>query len=320
MKLRGILTVAVLAAGWTFAQDLELDPDAVKAAIREAQQWAQENMDPEILKNLPEVDREQVEQFLREYQAGLHGNYVLDLARLKTGAHSVLPLLESYEETKPYAFWLRSRLDYFDVAEEFQRRTPPPPKVPGEPPKLSPNPTTEAARKAWEAKLRESEWPKPATELVPKLKPVFAAEKIPGELVWLAEVESSFNPRARSPVGAAGLFQLMPATARRFGLRSFPFDQRYQAEPSARAAAQYLRYLRGKFEDWPLALAAYNSGEGTVQRLLEKHKARTFDKIATHLPAETQLYVPRLDATLQRREGVRLSQLPATERRPSSKR
>jgi membrane-bound lytic murein transglycosylase D len=316
VKLRGTLAVALLACCPAFAQQFELDPDALKQAIGVAQQWAEENIDPDVLTNLPAVDRDKVEQFLREYQAGLHTNYVLDLAKLKTGARTVLPLLETYEETEPYAFWLRSRLDYFDLADELQRLTPVPPKVRGEPPKPLPNPTTEAARKAWEAKLRASAWPKAAAELVPKLKPVFAAENVPSELVWIAEVESSFNARARSPVGAAGLFQIMPATAKRFGLSSFPFDQRYQPEPSARAAAQYLRFLRGKFKDWPLALAAYNSGEGTVQRLLEKHNARTFDKISTHLPAETQLYVPRIEATLQRREGLKLAQLPATEGKP----
>ena len=101
----------------------------------------------------------------------------------------------------------------------------------------------------------------------------------------------------------------MPATAKRYGLRTWPLDHRLRPEESARAAAQYLRYLHGEFKDWRLALAAYNAGEGTVQRLLQQHKARTFDAIATHLPAETQMYVPRVEATLARREGVKLSQL-----------
>jgi membrane-bound lytic murein transglycosylase D len=62
-------------------------------------------------------------------------------------------------------------------------------------------------------------------------------------------------------------------------------------------------------QDWRLTLAAYNAGEGTVQKLLKQHKAKTFDAIATHLPAETQMYVPRVEATLARREGITLSQL-----------
>ncbi len=125
----------------------------------------------------------------------------------------------------------------------------------------------------------------------------------------MAEVESSFNPKARSPVGAAGLFQLMPATAKQNGLSLFPRDERLQPEKNARAAAQYLKYLHGRFGDWRLALAAYNAGEGRVQRLLQKHKARTFDRIATRLPAETQMYVPKIEATLLRREGLSLAAL-----------
>ena len=102
----------------------------------------------------------------------------------------------------------------------------------------------------------------------------------------------------------------MPATARRYGLKTtWPFDQRLKPEPSARADAQYLRHLHSQFNDWRLALAAYNAGEGTVQNLLTRHKAATYDAIATHLPAETQLYVPKVEAALLRREGVKLSQL-----------
>src|SRR5439155_593632 len=97
---------------------------------------------------------------------------------------------------------------------------------------------------------------------VSTLKPIFSAQKVPPELVGVAEVESSFDPRARSPGGAAGMFQLMPATATRYGLRTWPLDQRLKLEPSATAAAQHLQYLHGNFKDCGLALAAYNGGEG----------------------------------------------------------
>ena len=153
--------------------------------------------------------------------------------------------------------------------------------------------------------------PKGAEQLVPKLKQVFASQGVPTELVWLAEVESSFDHRARSPAGAAGLFQLMPATAKQYGLRRWPFDQRYQAEPSALVAARHLKTLHKQFRDWPLAVAAYNAGEGRVGRLLAKHHARSFDAIAPYLPAETQMYVPKVEATVARREGTKLSRLPA---------
>ena len=110
--------------------------------------------------------------------------------------------------------------------------------------------------------------------------------------------------------GAAGLFQLMPTTAKRYGLRTtWPFDQRLTPEPSARAAAEYLRYLHGQFKDWRLAVAAYNAGEGTVQNLLTRRKAHTYDAIAGKLPAETQMYVHKVEATLMRREGIKLAEL-----------
>jgi membrane-bound lytic murein transglycosylase D len=125
-------------------------------------------------------------------------------------------------------------------------------------------------------------------------------------------VESSFDPRARSPTGAVGLFQLTPATAQRYGLTTtWPWDERLKPEPSAKAAAQYLQYLHAHFKDWRLALAAYNAGEGTVRALLIRQKAHSYDAIATHLPAETQMYVPKVEATLLRREGVNLAQLQA---------
>jgi membrane-bound lytic murein transglycosylase D len=282
---------------------VELDMDAVGEMVESAQEWAQENLDEEVLRALPEVDRAQVEQFLRRFQEQLKGEYVLDLAALKDGAKAVLPLLEAHEETQPYAAWLRSRLDYLEVAEDLRKKQTPPKTDPGQPPQPLPNPLPVVEQKAWQQQLSRREWPKGATELVPKLKPIFAAERVPEQLVWLAEVESGFNAAARSPVGAAGLFQLMPETARSLGLRRWPRDQRYQPAPSAKAAARYLKYLHSRFGDWRLALAAYNAGEGRVRALLKRHDARTYDAIATSLPAETQMYVPKVEATILRREG-----------------
>ena len=138
---------------------------------------------------------------------------------------------------------------------------------------------------------------------------MFREEGVPPELVWLAEVESGFDPRARSPIGAAGLFQLMPDTAEIMGLNLSPRDERFDPEKSARSSARYLKYLYSKFGDWRLTVAAYNAGEGTVRRLLEKRGAHSYDAIAEDLPAETQMYVPKVEAVIQRREGVSLADL-----------
>ncbi len=279
--------------------------------IQSADQWAKENLDDNTLRALQEVDRAKVKQFLGDLQKRSHGEYVVDLAALNDTARAVLPLLEGYEETQPYAAWLKAQLDYLDVADQFRRVTPPPKPEPGQPPKPVPNPAPKAERAMWDKELADRPWPAAAKPYVTRLKPIFTEQKVPSELVWVAEVESSFDPRARSPAGATGLFQLMPATAKRYGLRTWPLDDRLRPDDSARAAAKYLEYLHGHFKDWRLALAAYNAGEGTVQTLLQRHKARTFDAIATHLPAETQMFVPRVEATLARREGVKLSELVA---------
>ena len=277
--------------------------------VKEGAEWIQENIDPDVLRALGAADQGKVEQVLRDVQQRFQGEYVIDLAALKETAIAVLPLLEAHEETQPYAVWLRARLDYFELADEFKRTAPPPKIEPGLPVKPVPNPEPEVQRKAWQKQLEKRPLPKGADVWVARLQPIFMAAKVPKELVWLAEVESSFDPRARSPVGAAGLFQLMPRTAKSLGLSLSPRDERLQPEKSAAAAAKYLKYLHGQFHDWPLVLAAYNAGEGRVRGLLSKYKTTSFDKIATHLPAETQMYVPKIDATLLRREGVTLAKL-----------
>ena len=277
--------------------------------MQSAEQWAKDNLDEDALRVLQSVDQDKVRAFFKDLERRSRGEQVIDLAQLKDTAKTILPLLESYEETTPYAIWLKAQLDYLEVADEFRAANPPPRTKPSEPVPRAPNPSPEKEREVWTRKLADRPWPKAAQPYVSRLKPIFAAQHVPPELVWLAEVESSFDRRARSPGGAAGLFQLMPATAKRYGLRTGLFDQRVKPEESARAAAQYLRYLHGQFKDWRLALAAYNAGEGTVKAAMKKHKAKTFDAVARYLPAETQMYVPRVEAVLLRREGVRLQNL-----------
>ena len=304
-----VTLVVLIVSGWLIpAQTNETTLD-VGALLDNVQQFAQDNLDDDALKALQTVDRDQVECFLKQYQDYLQGDSVLDVAQLKDAAKIALPLLESHEETQPYAEWLRARLDYFDAADELSKLAPPPGT--NQPPRMA-NPPFAAEQQIWIKKVSPRPWPKGADKYVPTLKKIFAAAHVPTELVWLAEVESGFNVRARSPAGAVGMFQLMPATAQNLGLSLFPFDQRKQPEPAARAAANYLRYLHDKFGSWRLAVAAYNCGEGTVQRALKRYKASSYERIATHLPAETQMYVPKVEATIQQREGAALEKLKAT--------
>jgi len=305
-SVRFILALLLASSPAACAQD---DTVIMPELIQGAQQWAQDNLDTNVLNALPEVDDRAVRQFFREVQQRFQGDYVVDIAALRQTAQTVLPLLESREETQPYAAWLKARMDYLDVADEIRLTIPPPTVETNQPPRLVPNPPPRKERELWVKKVSAVPWPALANEYVPELKPIFTAQKIPPELVWVAEVESAFDRRALSPAGAAGLFQLMPDTAKRFGLSLWPRDQRYQPEPSATASAQYLKYLHDRFKDWRLALAAYNAGEGTVQKLLDRYKMASYDAIAEHLPAETQMYVPRIEAVLLQREGANLERL-----------
>jgi membrane-bound lytic murein transglycosylase D len=131
-----------------------------------------------------------------------------------------------------------------------------------------------------------------------------AAKQMPRDLIYLAMIESQFNPNAKSPVHAVGMWQFMGATARRFGLTVHGHvDERNDPSLSTDAAIAYLSSLHDRFGSWYLAAAAYNSGEGTVLRALQKVTGRSvgtdedFFKILPVLPRETQDYVPKLIAS-----------------------
>src|SRR6185503_14216393 len=101
--------------------------------------------------------------------------------------------------TRPWAVWLQTRLDYFEVAEQLRREAGPAPEKLA--PSRLPNPPPQVERSIWIRELKDRSRPPLADDYVPGLKQIFAAEKLPTELVWVAEVESSFNPVARSPAG-----------------------------------------------------------------------------------------------------------------------
>lgn len=246
-------------------------------------------------------------------QRALEGDSLEDLAGLAADARQALGALRMVEGYEDLAAWLEQRLDEIEGAQQATKPAPPPPR-PGTPrpsaPRMQPVPHYDL----WLARVRERPVPRRAAELLPRLRAAFAAEGVPPELVWLAEAESSFNPAARSPVGAKGLFQFMPETAKAQGLSTILPDDRTDPEKSARAAARYLRQLHARFGNWALALAAYNAGEGRVARTLAAKRATSYTAIADALPAETRMYVPKVCALIATRAGVTPHRIPPPRR------
>ena len=126
---------------------------------------------------------------------------------------------------------------------------------------------------------------------------IFDEEGVPRDLAYMAHVESSFKPRALSRVGAYGMWQFMSATGRQYGLRrTYWMDERADPEKAARAAARYLKFLHGMFDDWHLAMAAYNAGENKVARAIRYTGKHDFWAIADtrYLRRETRNFVPAI--------------------------
>lgn len=123
--------------------------------------------------------------------------------------------------------------------------------------------------------------------------------QMPTELALLPFIESAFNPQAKSAAAASGIWQFMPATGRHFELTQNMFrDDRRDVLASTRAALDYLQRLYKQFGDWHLALAAYNWGEGNLQRAIDRNAKRGLptDYLSLNLPPETRNYVPKLYA------------------------
>lgn len=129
---------------------------------------------------------------------------------------------------------------------------------------------------------------------IPIFEDALCYYQIPLELKYLPVIESAFNPRARSRVGAMGLWQFMPATGKRYGLAiNSLVDERCDPIKASYAAARYLKDLYDIFGDWTLVIAAYNCGPGNINKAI--HRAggeRDFWKIYPYLPRETRGYVP----------------------------
>ncbi len=132
----------------------------------------------------------------------------------------------------------------------------------------------------------------------PIFEKALARYGLPDELKYLAIIESGLNPKAISRARAVGLWQFMSATGKMYGLNNdWYIDERMDVEKSTDAACRYLRDLHRMFNDWELALAAYNTGPGNVKRAIRKSGyQKTFWQIYPHLPRETRSYVPQFVA------------------------
>jgi len=123
--------------------------------------------------------------------------------------------------------------------------------------------------------------------------------QLPEDLIWVAMIESGFDAKARSPAGAVGLWQFMPATGAVYGLRrNQHVDQRKNPRLATQAAAHHLRDLYMRFGNWDLALAAYNMGYEQLLDRIDRYGTSDFNELARQgaLPTETAKYVPKISA------------------------
>ena len=134
----------------------------------------------------------------------------------------------------------------------------------------------------------------------PMIEKIFREESIPLDLIYLAQVESHFKPLAVSKAQARGIWQFRKSTAIRYGLKvTRDVDERSDPEKSTRAAARYLKDLYAMFNDWNLVLAAYNCGEGKIQRLINSSGLQDFWQLVDlrrKLPTETKNHVSLIQA------------------------
>ena len=130
----------------------------------------------------------------------------------------------------------------------------------------------------------------------PVFEELLIKNQMPEELKYLPIIESALNAKATSPMGAAGLWQFMPGTAKQMGLEvSYYIDERRELYQSTEAACKYLKDAYNIYKDWHLAIASYNSGAGNVNKAIRRSNGKTnFWEIIQYLPRETQNYVPAL--------------------------
>jgi membrane-bound lytic murein transglycosylase D len=269
---------------------------------------------PEVKAQYEFPSKEQFDDFMGRLDKTMDSGTLAEMAGYAPQARTILAALRTQPGYSDVADWLAARLEEIEEAKQIEDAAAAPPPAVSAPVIRSPDAAaTESAipyYDRWLQRMRARPMPANAAELMPELRRAFADEGMPPELAWLAEVESSLNPSARSPSGARGLYQMKEGTARDFGLSTFLPDERTDPGKSAHAAARDLRALEEKFGSWPLALAAYNAGEGRVSRALAARHTHDFAGVASALPAGTRLYVPEVCALVTVRTGVTPDKIP----------
>ncbi|HYG09482.1 MAG TPA: transglycosylase SLT domain-containing protein, partial [Pyrinomonadaceae bacterium] len=129
---------------------------------------------------------------------------------------------------------------------------------------------------------------------------IFREEGVPEDIAWLGQVESAWRPTAYSWAAASGLWQFIPGTGARYGLRQNAWiDERNSFEKATRASARYLKFLANRYNgNWELAIGAYNTGEGNVDRAIRRAGVADFWRIYPFIAQETRNYVPNILATI----------------------
>ncbi len=129
---------------------------------------------------------------------------------------------------------------------------------------------------------------------------IFSKEGVPVDVVWLGQVESAWKPKAMSWAAASGLWQFVPGTGRQYGLRQTAYiDERNSFEQATTASARYLKDLAARYDgNWELAMAAYNTGAGNVDRAISRAGTKSFWAIYPYIAQETRNYVPNILATI----------------------
>ena len=248
------------------------------------------HVDPED----PEIEREEYDILLKEIRHFYH-NFIpfLDFLPEESSPEAVLAGIEIAEGDtidgengfldKPEVSIDSTALDsVFSVEYQF-------PPVP-----LSEHKKVKKAIKFFQNKGRRvfTRWLKRAEYNVSLMQKILREEGLPEELVYLAMVESGFNPKAYSYAHAAGPWQFIRSTGRIFRLKiDWWYDERRDPVKSTYAAAKYLKKLYFDFEDWYLALAAYNCGEGKVKRHIKRYRTKDFWRLK-RLPRQTRNYIP----------------------------